>query len=118
MMDPTQYQHDQDYQEHAYQPEFQPGYQYQEGYEYHQGYQAQFHEGYQPEQPPQQQCVQPPQQQYEQHPQQQQPEQHPQQHAELGMEDDDGDFPGGLTSCLFYQTSVNKWHTSFGTIKQ
>jgi len=100
-VDPTQYQHEQHYQE---QPEFQPGYQYQEGSEYHQGYQAQFHE------PPQQQ-------QYEQHPQQQQPEQHPQQHVEAVMEDEDGGFPGGLTTCLFYRTSVNMWKPSFGTIK-
>jgi len=43
--------------------------------------------GYQPEQPSQQQYVEPPQQlQYGQH---------PQQHAEAGMEDEDGGFPGG-----------------------
>ena len=66
-VDPTQYQ------EQAYQPE------YQEGYRYHEGYQTQFHdEGYQA------QYVQPPQQQYEQHPQQQ---------AEPGMEDEG--FPKG-----------------------
>jgi len=29
-----------------------------------------------------------------------------------------GAFQKGLTSCLFYRTSVNTWHTSFGTIKQ
>jgi len=122
IVDPPQYQHEQHYQEQAYeeqayreQPKFQPSYQYQEGYEYHQGYQAQFDEGYQPEQPPQQQYVEPPQQK---HPQQQQLEQHPQQHAEAGMEDEDGGFPGGLTTWLFYRTLVNTWHSSFGTIKQ
>jgi len=101
IVDPTQYQHEQHYQEQAYeeqhyqeQPEFQSGFQYQEGYEYHQGYQPQFDEGYQPEQPHQQQYVEPPQQQYVDPPQQQ-PEQHPQHHAELGMEDEDGGFPGG-----------------------
>jgi len=105
MMDPTQYQYDPHYQDQAYQahvyqeqPGFHSGYQYQEGYEYHQGYDAQFHEGYQPEQ----HHVEPPQQQ----------------HVEAVIEDDDGDFPGGLTSCHFYRTLVNTWHSSFGTIKQ
>jgi len=44
-------------------------------------------------------------------------EQPPQQQAEPGMEVEDGGFPGGLISCLFYWTSVNMWHASFGAIK-
>jgi len=29
-----------------------------------------------------------------------------------------GAFQEGLTSCLFYRTSINMWHTSFGMTKQ
>jgi len=111
-MDPTQYQYDPHYRPHVYQeqPEFHPGYEYQEGYEYHQGYDAQFQHGYQPEQPPQPHYVDAPEQHHVEPPQQQ--------HAEVVIEGEDGGFPGGLTICHFYRTSINTWHSSFGTIKQ